>query len=62
MNKLLLISLLLTGCTIPVKIVPSDDNLSKVQEIVQNQGQALQEIIKVLKEKQIIGGEASVKK
>ena len=47
--------LFLTACgPIKVQIVPSDDQVTKTQEIVQNQGLALQEIIKVLQEKKII--------
>ena len=47
--------LVLAACG-PIKVqnVPSDDQITKVAEVVQNQGQALQEIIKILQEKKII--------
>lgn len=48
MKKLLLISLLLAGCTVTMQ--PNDD----LVKVVDNQGRALQEIIKILQEKKII--------
>lgn len=50
-----LISATIVACG-PIKVqnVPSDDQITKVTEIVQNQGVALQEIIKILQEKKII--------
>ncbi len=47
--------LILASCG-PIKVqnVPSDDQITKVAEVVNNQGQALQEIIKILQEKKII--------
>ena len=50
-----LLILVLASCG-PIKVqnVPSDDQITKVTEVVQNQGVALQEIIKILQEKKII--------
>lgn len=55
MKKIILIALLLTSCG-PIKVqnVPSDDKITEVIGVVQNQGAALQEIIKILQEKKII--------
>ena len=49
MRKLIILSLLaLSGCT--VTLAPQDD----LVKVVNNQGQVLQEVIKVLQEKKII--------
>lgn len=52
---LILISIIAVACG-PIKVqnVPSDDKITEVIGVVQNQGVALQEIIKILQEKKII--------
>jgi len=46
---------ILIGCgPVKVQIVPSEDQLTKTRELVQNQGLVLEEIRKVLQEKKII--------
>lgn len=57
MKKILVVAAILSvvACG-PIKVqnVPSDDQVTKVTEVVNNQGVALQEIIKILQEKKII--------
>jgi predicted urease superfamily metal-dependent hydrolase len=55
MKKLILAAILLSGCTVQLKdnrIDPKDIN--QITQVVQNQGVALQEIIKVLQEAKLI--------
>lgn len=54
--KVLLVTsvLFLASCAIPVRNVPSDNDINNVLAVVNNQGEVLKEIIKVLQAKEIL--------